>query len=177
MAKKKEKDYLDLDTNRFGLFMNERSFDLEVDLGREYIDSDVNFSVTLYKIDVIKSKVDDLYLEADPDEKVFFKPIRLRGIVDIEEGEQRNMSNGGIVRDDSGNLVFRVYLKELEEKGTEINRGDILGYNMSGQKERYYEVFSANMVTDESDKTIAGMKPYWLKVTALPVKGDVVPFV
>lgn len=175
--KEKEKDFLDLENNRYGLFWNEQSFNLEVEFGREYINKDINNFVTLHRIDVIKSKVDDLYGEADADEKVFQKPVKLRGMVDIQAGDQKYVSNGGVVRDDSGELIFRVYLKELEERGVEINRGDILAYNLSGGKERYYEVSNANAVTDETDKTIAGMKPYWKKIVAVPVKGDVVPFV
>jgi len=41
---------------------------------------------------------------------------------------------GGIVRDDTGNLSFGIYLKELEDKQVDIDRGDIIEYNMSGQK-------------------------------------------
>ncbi len=132
----------------------------------------------MYRIDVIKSKVDDLYGEADPDEKVFQKPIKLRGIVDIEASDQRYMSDGGVARDDSGNLIFKVFTKELKDNDVEINRGDFLGYNISGERERYYEVANANLVNDETNKTIAGITaPYWIKVTCVPVKGDVLPFI
>ena len=47
---------------------------------------------------------------------------------------------------------------------------------MSGEKNRYYEVESANNVTDETKKTIGGFKPYWKKISGVPVKEDVVPF-
>ena len=58
----------------------------------------------------------------------------------------------------------------------EINRGDIVEYNLSGSKNRYYEVENANNVTDETSKTIGGFKSYWKMVVAVPVKEDVVPF-
>ena len=85
-------------------------------------------------------------------------------------------SQGGISRDDTGNIVFGVYLKELEEKEIEVDRGDIIEYNMSGEKNRYYEVESANNITDETKKTIGGFKPYWKQITGIPVKEDVVPY-
>jgi hypothetical protein len=72
--------------------------------------------------------------------------------------------------------MFGVYLKELEEKQLEIDRGDIVEYNLSGQKNRFYEVESANNVSDETNKTIGGFKSYWKKVIGTPVKEDVVPF-
>ena len=45
---------------------------------------------------------------------------------------------------------------------------------MSGEKNRFYEVENANNVTDETTKTIGGFKPYWKRVTAVPVRSDVV---
>ena len=73
-------------------------------------------------------------------------------------------------------ISFGVYLKELEEKQLEINRGDYIEYNMSGEKSRFYEVESANNVSDETKKSIGGFKPYWKRITGVPVKEDVVPF-
>ena len=99
-------------------------------------------------------------------------------MVTVEDGKQENYGGnpGGIARDDAGNIRFGIYLKELEEKQIEIDRGDIIEYNMSGEKSRYYEVESANNVTDETKKTIGGFKPYWKVVVGIPVKEDVVPF-
>jgi len=174
--KKKEKDFIDMENDRFGLFMSERSFDLEIDLGREYFQKDSPNVCTLYQIDIIKTKTDDLYGETKATEKVFRKPIRLNGMINIEKGDQEYMAGSGLVSDQSGNLVLKVYLKELEEKRVDITRGDIIGYNQSGEKERYYEVVNANNVSDETEKTFAGMKPFWKRVVAIPVKSDVVPF-
>ena len=42
--------------------------------------------------------------------------------------------------------------------------------------DRFYEVENANNVTDETQKTIGVFKTYWKKVTGVPVKEDVVPF-
>lgn len=177
MAKKKEKDYTDLENNRFGLFMTESSFNLEVEFGREYQKSDNPNIITLYRIDIIQTKTDDLYGETTASEKVFRPVVKLNASVVIEKGNQEYMANSGIVKDKSGPLTARIYLKELEEKGVEISRGDIVAYNQSGELERYYEVVSANNVTDETEKTFAGMKPFWKKIVAVPVQSDVVPFV
>ena len=68
------------------------------------------------------------------------------------------------------------YVRELEEKNLEINRGDLAEYNFSGEQKRYYEVESANNVTDETKKSIGGFKPYWKQIVCVPVKEDVTPF-
>ena len=105
-------------------------------------------------------------------------PVTISVMIGIEDGQQSFYGDnvGGIVRDDTGNLSFGVYLEELKEKKIQIDRGDIVEYNISGEKARYYEVESANNVTDTTAKTIGGFKPYWKKVTAVPIKEDVVPF-
>jgi hypothetical protein len=174
--KKKEKDYIDMENDRFGLFMDERSFDLDVEFGREYL-QDAPSYITIHQIDIIKTKTDDLYGETKAEEKVFRKAIRLIAMVTIEKGEVSYLAGDGIANDQSGILMARIYLKELEEKKVNINRGDIIAYNQSGTKERYYEVSSANDVTDETEKTFGGTKPFWKKITAIPVKSDVVPFI
>ena len=80
---------------------------------------------------------------------------------------------GGIVRDDTGPITVGIYLDELKEKKLEINRGDIIEYNMSGERDRYYEVENAQNVVDATSQTIAGFKPYYKVITAVPIKEDV----
>ena len=175
---KKKKQLIDLENNRMGLFMNNDSFDLDVMYGRNFLQTDNAQTVKIYKINLIETKSHDLYGQAKTKDKKFMSPVELSVMVSVEDGKQEYYggSLGGIARDDSGNIRFGVYLKELEEKKIEVDRGDIIEYNMSGEKNRYYEVESANNVTDETKKTIGGFKNYWKLITGVPVKEDVVPF-
>ena len=175
---KKKKQLIDLESQRMGLFMTDNSFDLDVMYGRNYLETDNAQEVILHKINIIESKSHALYGQTKTKDKKFFAPVRLKVMVTVEDGKQENYGGnpGGIARDDAGNIRFGIYLKELEEKQIEIDRGDIIEYNMSGEKSRYYEVESANNVTDETKKTIGGFKPYWKLVIGVPVKEDVVPF-
>ena len=175
---KKKKQIKDLENNRYGLFMTDNSFALDVMYGKNFLQTDNAQTIILHKINIIKTKVHSLYGQAKTKDKKFMTPVPLSIMITIADGQQEYYGGnaGGIVRDDTGPLSFGIYLSELEEKGVEIDRGDIIEYNLSGQKNRYYEVEDANNVYDETSKTIGGFKPYWKKVTAIPVKEDVVPF-
>lgn len=175
---KKKKQHIDLENNRYGLFINQKSIDLDIMYGRNFLQTDNVQEITLYRINIIESKSHNLYGQSKAKDKKFFPPINLSVMVHVEDGKQEfyGGNQGGIIREDTGKLIFGIYLKELEEKQTEINRGDIIEYNMSGEKNRYYEVESANNVTDVTSKTIGGFFPFWKQVFATPIKEDVVPF-
>ena len=178
MKMKKKKQLKDLENDRMGLFMSDNSFHLDVMYGKNFLQTDNAQEIILHKINIIKTKVHDLYGQAKTKDKKFMAPVPLSIMITVADGQQEfyGANQGGIVRDDTGALSFGIYLSELEEKQVEIDRGDIVEYNLSGEKNRYYEVESANNVTDETSKTIGGFKPYWKKVVAIPVKEDVVPF-
>ena len=170
--------YDDLDNTHHGLFTNNNSFDLDIMYGRNYLKIDNPQQVILHKINIIETKSHTLYGQTKSSDKKFLPPVRLSAMVLVESSKQDFYGNaqGGIVRDDTGNLVLGIYNKELEEKHVEIDRGDIIEYNMNGDKSRYYEVENANKVADETSKSIGGFISYWIKITAVPVKQDVIPF-
>lgn len=174
---KKKKQIIDLEDERYGLFMTENSFELDVAYGRNFLQTDNAQYVYLHKINAIETKSHELYGQAKAKDKSFMARVRLNVMVSVDDSNQNYYGdNQGIVRDDTGNLKFGIYLKELEEKKVDIVRGDIIEYNMSGQKSRYYEVENANMISDETQKTIGGFKPYWKEIVAVPVKSDVINF-
>ena len=175
---KKKKQLKDLENDRMGLFMSDNSFDLDVMYGRNFLQTDNAQKLRIHKINLLETKSHTLYGQSKTKDKKFMPPVEIDIMVTIEDGTQEYYggNQGGISRDDSGPISFGVYLKELEEKKLEIDRGDIIEYNMSGEKNRYYEVESANNVTDETKKTIGGFKPYWKRIVGVPVKEDVVPF-
>lgn len=175
---KRRQKFIDAENQRYGLFMDENSFDLEIEYGRNYLAQDVNYFIILHRVDVIESQVDDFYGEAEPSETKYMPAIKLDVMMDIGDSEQSYYggNEGGITRDDTGNMIFGVYLKELKEKGVDISRGDIIEYNMSTEDSRFYEVENANNVTDTTDRTIAGFKPFYKEITAIPIKEDVVQY-
>lgn len=173
---KKKKQNIDLEEERYGIFMSENSFDLDVELGRNFLHTDNAQYITLYRINIIETKTHSLYGQSRAGDKKFLTPVKLNVMIAIDDSNQKYYgdNSGGISRDDTGNLSFGIYLKELKEKNVEINRGDIIEYNLSGDKNRYYEVENANIVDATTNKTIGGFKNYWKKIIAVPVKEDVI---
>lgn len=171
----KKKNHIDLENDRYGLFMSDNSFNLEIMYGRHYLSNDVKFSINLYRINIIETKSHDLYGQSKTKDKEFFPPVKLNVLLDIEDNNQDSYGSdpNGLVREDSGNLVFGVYIDELKENNTEINRGDIVEFNQSGEKNRYYEVDAANNISDVSSQSIGGFKPYYKKIVAHPIKEDI----
>lgn len=175
---KKKKQVIDLENERYGLFITNNSLELDIMYGMNYMQTDNHQEVILHKINIIETKSHSLYGQAKAKDKKYMRPVRLTVMLNIEDGKQEYYGGnpGGVVRDDTGNLIFGVYLKELENKQVEIDRGDIIEYNMSGVKSRFYEVENANNVTDTTSKSIGGFIPTWKNITAVPVKEDVTTF-
>lgn len=171
----KTKENIDLEEQRYGMFMSNNSYNLEIMYGRHYLETDVNFVINLYRINVITTKTHDLYGQSKASDKEFFDPVKLKVMINIDDNQQDSYGgdDAGLVREDTGNLVFGIYLDELNENNTEINRGDIIEYNQSGDRNRYYEVENAQNVEDVTSQTIGGFKPYYKKVLAVPVKEDI----
>lgn len=178
MGRKRKKQFIDREENRYGLFMSENSFNLEIMYGRNYIKNDVVHEIKIHKINVIESKTHKLYGQAKAKDKKFMPPVRINAMITVENQEQTyyGEGQGGITRDDTGKLEFGVYMQELEEKKLEIDRGDIIEYNMSGERARYYEIENAQNVSDVTSQTIAGFKPYYKLITGVPIKEDVTPY-
>ena len=57
----KKQKHIDLEENRYGLFMTENSYNLELMYGRHYLSTDIKHEILLYKINIIESKSNDLY--------------------------------------------------------------------------------------------------------------------
>ncbi|MFW5847606.1 MAG: hypothetical protein ACOCVF_01625 [bacterium] len=176
MGRKRNKQFLDLEEERYGLFMDNDMFELEIDFGREYLKNDVNYIVNYHKIDVTRSKSHKLYGQTKAENKKFFPPVKLNAMINVDNTTNEFYAEGGAVSQQTGNITMNVYLKELKEKNLEVNRGDIIEYNLSGERPRYYEVEDSQNVADVTSQTLAGFKPYWKKIIATPVNEDVIPF-
>ncbi len=68
---------------RLGKFFGGEDFNLEVEMGREWLEGDMNFTVILYRVDRYKTKTDDVYGETVKNGQKFLPPIELKGYVKV----------------------------------------------------------------------------------------------
>jgi hypothetical protein len=68
---------------RLGKFFGGEDFTLDIDMGEEWLEGDMNFTFVLYKVDKYKTKTDDVYGEALEGGIQYLPPIELKGMVQI----------------------------------------------------------------------------------------------
>jgi hypothetical protein len=144
-------------------FFCDEEFDLENEFSMEYLEQDANQTVILYRVDLEKTKVDDIYKEASKDAIRFSTPIELPVIFDIADAEMKAYNNKlqkGLYAQ-TGKLTFSVLLKTLEERHCDISRGDYIGVQIDSNHREYFTVTDDGRVNSYGNKfTLYGTKPY-----------------
>lgn len=149
-------------------FFGAEDFDLEMEFATEYMEQDANQTVILYRVDYEKTKVNDVYNEADKSNIKFKPAVELTVVYDLQDAQTKayrdNMSKGIYVK--PGKLVFSVLLKELEETNCDINRGDYIGVQITPEFMIYFTVADDGRMAMTSNKnTIYGKQPYFRTIT------------
>jgi len=157
---------------RVGKFFGADDYNLDIDMGMEYMDGDLNMTVVLYRIDRKKTKKDDVYGEAPSDGIVFMPPIEITGIVQILESTMKQLGTSKIEQKEPGNLKLSLYQKQLDDLNIEILKGDYLGYYVTEDKVRYYSVIDDGIVNMDNKHTYAGYKPFYRSIIATFVNND-----
>jgi hypothetical protein len=151
---------------RVGKFFGEEDFNLDIEMGMEYLGGDLNMSVVLYRIDRKKTKKDDIYGEAPKDGIVFMPPVEVKGIVQITESSLKQLGTSKVEQKEPGNMKFSFYQKQLDDLKVELLKGDYLGYYVTEDKVRYYSVIDDGIVNMDNKHTYAGYKPFYRSVIA-----------
>ena len=149
-------------------FFGGEDFNLEMDFAREYMEQDANQTVVLYQVDLQKTKVNDIYKEANKSEIRFKSPIELTCIYEIEEAEVKAYSeqNSKGMYAKPGKLTFSVLITELEEKECDINRGDFIRVDITPEYHIFFTVTDDGRVNTSANKnTIYGKVPYFRRCT------------
>jgi len=157
---------------RLEKFFGEQDFDLEVQMGREWLEGDLSFSLVLYKIDRKKTDQDDVYGESLKDQIQFHTPIEFKGFVSIEQPQNQDYGNSKLSQMEPGNLTVSVYQDTLDRLGTDIDYGDYIGYYETEDRVRYYSVVNDGRVVSDNKHTYGGFKPYYRTIIASPVSED-----
>jgi hypothetical protein len=159
-----------LPITRMSKFFSNEDFDLQIQMGQEYLHGDLNMKLVIYRVDRAKTEKDDVYAEVGKDEIKYFPPIEVNALVKIEEPKNSSYKNGMLRYLEPGNMVFQVYLKHLDELGIDIRYGDYVGYPESEGRLRYYTVTNDGKVTSDNKHNYFGYKPYYRTITCAPVQ-------
>jgi hypothetical protein len=157
---------------RLGKFFGAEDFALDIEMGREWLEGDMNFTLVLYRVDRYKTKTDDVYGETVSDGIKFFPPVEFKGFVYIAPPENKNMGNSKVEQMEPGNLRVSVYQSHLDELGIEISFGDYIGYYETETRVRYYSVANDGRVVSDNKHTYGGYKPYYRTIIATPVTNN-----
>ena len=158
--------------SRIGKFFGEEDFNLDIEMGMEYLGDDLNMSIVLYRIDRKKTKKDDIYGEAPKDGIVFMPPVELKGVVQITESTLKQLGNSKVEQKEPGNMKFSFYQKQLDDLNVELLKGDYLGYYVTEDKVRYYSVIDDGIVNMDNKHTYGGYKPFYRTILATYVNDN-----
>lgn len=153
-------------------FFSGEDFDLELDFAKEYIEQDANQTIILYRVDLNKTKVNDIYKEASKDAIRFLTPIELPVVYEVNDSEMKaygtKLQKG--VYAQTGKLTFSVLISTLEEYGCDISRGDYIGVQIDSSHREYFTVTDDGRVATTSNRfTMYGTKPYARKIECASV--------
>lgn len=151
---------------RLGKFFGGEDYALDIDMGQEWLEGDMNFTIILYRVDRYKTKTDDVYGEVLEDGIQFLAPVQVKGYVQILAPSDKTYGNSRVELQEPGNMKFSVYQKTLEDLGIEIFQGDYIGYYETEDRVRYYVVSDDGYVRSDNKHTYGGYKPFYRSITA-----------
>lgn len=154
-------------------FFDKSDFNLEIEIGRDYLKQDIPASVMFYKVDYKKTKTHALYGESRASEKVVLPPIQLQVRFTVEDSEGGYLQGGEVSRHFAGDLIFTIYEDEIREKNVDIQRGDYIGIKNGKGNTQYYEIYDADIMNVANNRTIGGLESYYKKIKCTVVDKDV----
>lgn len=159
-----------LPITRLSKFFSKDDFDINIQMGKEYLHGDLNMKLVLYRVDRSKTDNDAVYAEAGSDEIKYFPPIEFNALVKIEEPKNASYKNGMVRYNEPGNLTLSVYISHLEELNVDIRYGDYIGYPDSEEKLRFYTVSNDGKVTSDNKHKMFGYKPHYRTIVCVPTQ-------
>lgn len=156
--------------NRVNKFFSGEDFDLEIKMGREYLEGDLNMSVILFRVDRIASETDSIYGETIKDGITYLPPVEIKCLVNLMEPENKSYNSDGSLRYlQDGQLMLIIYQKHLDELGVDITYGDYIGYQVTESEMRYFSVVNDGIKNYNNSNTILGYKGAYRKILCAPV--------
>jgi hypothetical protein len=159
-----------LPITRLSKFLSNDDFDLNVQMGSEYLHGDLNMKLVLYRVDTTRTTTDDVYGEVGKDQIKYFPPVEFNGLVKIDAPTNKSYKSGLLKFNEPGNITISVYIKHLQELGIDIKYGDFIGYAESEERVRYYQVTNDGKVVSDGKHNMFGYKPFYRTITCVPAQ-------
>lgn len=159
-----------LPITRLSKFFSQDDFDINVQLGEEYLHGDLNMKLVLFRVDRTKTSTDAIYAEVGKDDLKYLPPVEINALVKIDEPKNSSYKNGVMRYLEPGNLTLSVYIKHLNDLKVDIRYGDYIGYQDSEEKIRYYTVINDGKVTSDNKHKMFGYKPHYRTITCAPTQ-------
>jgi len=157
--------------NRNNFYTSPDQIHFQIGLGMEYVNKVLNQTVILYEIDREKTKVDDIYNEANFNDLVFKTPVELNVMYKLDKPELKTYDQQAIkgyyVK--LGQLTFTIYNKELQENDCDINRGDYIGLQVNPDHMEFFIVADDGRVNYDNAHTMWGTVPYYRSIVCTVV--------
>jgi len=154
---------------RLGKFFGAEDYHLDIDMGSEWLEGDMNFTLVLYRVNRVKTKKDDVYGETLKDGIQFDAPVEFKAFVQVLAPTSKALGNSKIEQTEPGNIRISVYIKHLQELDIDIAYGDYIGYYETETKVRYYSVIDDGRVTSDNKHSYGGYKAFYRTILAAPV--------
>lgn len=146
--------------NRNNLFYSEDDFAFEREVGKNYIEQDMNQTVVLYQVDLDKTNPDALYGETQANQVVYKAPVEIHCVYEISEPELKSYDKtknlGTYMK--TGKLTIGVYQETLDELGVDIKKGDYIGVQVSQTHMEYFTVFNDGRNNYDNAHTLFGVE-------------------
>ena len=110
---------------RNNLFYSEESFNFETEIGKNYIETDVNQTIVLFSVDLSKTNTSAIYGETRKDEIVFFPPVELHVIYEIQDSELKTYDKTKSDSEQSDDIYYGRYMSKLYYLG-EVGTEDVV---------------------------------------------------
>ncbi len=151
---------------RNNLFYSEESFNFETEIGKNYLETDVNQTIVLFSVDLTKTNVNNIYNETKKDAIVFHPPVELHVLYEIQKGDlmsyDKTKNLGTYVK--SGKLTFGVFQATLDEFNVDIKVGDYVGVQVTPTQIEYYTVVNDGRNNFSNDMSTYGFKPAYRNI-------------
>ena len=158
---------------RINKWFSEEDFKLEIEMGREAIEGDGNFTVILYRVDREMTEYDDVYGEASKDGIRYFPPVELKVVPIMAEAENKAYNSNGSMRYlQDGQFTFGIYDAQLTDLDTQISYGDYIGYQVTETEIRYFSVANDGLKNYDNKHTIMGYKGAFRTIICAPVDNN-----